>query len=151
MRRTLYVDLASIASNQFISRLNLSIWTYSHCTMIIWSLRNYCKIQGYGVLYTTTSVARRLWRHNHGHNQATVLQWYKTQIKPLLWLDIHSQYIISIQQKSINTSIRRYIKSLTRINVIFSAEFAVLSHESNALKDVLQARRQHKTGERLVL
>ena len=49
-------------------------------------------------------------------------------------------------QKSINTPIRRYIKSLTRTSKVFSAELAVISHECNAVKDVLQARKQHKTG-----
>ena len=49
-------------------------------------------------------------------------------------------------QKSINTPIRRYIKSLTRISEVFSAELMIISHEFHAVKDVLQARKQHKTG-----
>jgi hypothetical protein len=39
-----------------------------------------CEVQGCGVLYTATGIARRLWRHSDGHSQAAVLQWYKAQI-----------------------------------------------------------------------
>jgi len=54
-------------------------------------------------------------------------------------------------QKSINTPILRYIKSLTKTSKIFSAEIAILSHECNIIKDVLQVRKQHKTGKRMIL
>src|SRR5436190_6486566 len=54
-------------------------------------------------------------------------------------------------QKPVNTPIRRYIKSLTRTSEVFSAEVAMLTHECNTVKDVLQARKQHKTGKRLLL
>ena len=78
-----------------------------------------CEVQGCGVLYTATGVTRRLWRHTHGHSQAAVLQWYKTQVNSLGTSDIHSQYIISIQQVmspawsySITTLFKAYILRL---------------------------------------
>ena len=49
-------------------------------------------------------------------------------------------------QKSINTPVRRYIKSLIRTNDVLSTELVIISHEYNAVKDVVQARKQHKTG-----
>ena len=54
-------------------------------------------------------------------------------------------------QKSINTPIQWYIKSLTRISEIFSTELAIISHECNVIKDVLQTRKQHKTGKQAIL
>jgi hypothetical protein len=52
---------------------------------------------------------------------------------------------------SIKTPVRRYIKSLTRTSEVLSAEVAMITHECNAVKDVLQARKQYKRGKRLVL
>jgi hypothetical protein len=61
-----------------------------------------CEVQGCGVLYTATGVARRLWRHSRGHSQAAVLQRYKIQINPLVTLDIHNQYNTHLPSHTIN-------------------------------------------------
>ena len=45
-------------------------------------------------------------------------------------------------QKLINTLVRKYIKSLTQTSEVVSAEFVMLSHECNTVKDVPQTRKQ---------
>jgi hypothetical protein len=54
-------------------------------------------------------------------------------------------------EKPVNTLIRQYIKSLTLTSKVFSAEVAMLNHECNTMKEVLQTRKQQKTGKQFLL
>jgi hypothetical protein len=59
-----YCDSDSDDDEDVFAVLSTTVTTFIIC----------CEVQGCGVLYTATGVARRLWRHRHGHSQAAVLQ-----------------------------------------------------------------------------